>query len=671
MRISLLTKCFIAFFCCVFLSLPVLFSQSNNECSNAQQVVNPENFCSPIEAAHNLFATASSVPAPGCFINTQHDVWFWFIAQAPNVVVVINGSSASAGGSLLAPEVALYEGACDALNLLGCESDPAFVGVTELRVDGLTPGDKYFFRVDGEIPGTFQFCVRNFFFDGGISGDCPTAIPLCDKKPFNVQAVAGPGMDPNELNDAPCFGGAIGAELNSTWYAFTAANNGTLEFKLTPNNAGDDLDFIVYRLPNGMGDCTDKIIERCMAAGDFTANSPCMGATGLNAASTAVEHGPGCLVPDDNNFLRYMDVQAGNTYALVVNNFTSSGNGFQVEWGGTVEFVGPVAAIETNQPDDVICLGDTIRFTDATTVNQGILTDWGWTFGEGASQNIAVTQGPHDIVYQTLGQKIITLNVKSSLGCDVNDLRLISVEDCCLFMVSVNVISPCQSTTASAGLQVEGAELPLTYQWSNGQQDSVATGLTAGDYSVTVSDANGCQEIATFSVPPLVNFTATFPEDTLIITGTSATLAVGTNNPAVQVSWTPVSGGTALSGNPLVFQPTTSNTYLVNASIGDCSLTDSVTVTVRNNFFEMPNAFTPNGDQVNDRFRPILYAGTVVNLSVWSRWGELIYEGNSSDGWDGTFEGEVAPSEVYVYVLLVRLPNGEEENRHGDVTLIR
>jgi gliding motility-associated-like protein len=74
---------------------------------------------------------------------------------------------------------------------------------------------------------------------------------------------------------------------------------------------------------------------------------------------------------------------------------------------------------------------------------------------------------------------------------------------------------------------------------------------------------------------------------------------------------------------------------------------------------------------MNDRFRPILYAGTVVNLSIWSRWGELIYEGNSSDGWDGTVDGNAAPPDVYVYHLLVHLPNGEESDRHGDVTLIR
>jgi gliding motility-associated-like protein len=209
------------------------------------------------------------------------------------------------------------------------------------------------------------------------------------------------------------------------------------------------------------------------------------------------------------------------------------------------------------------------------------------------------------------------------------------------------------------------------YQWSNGQQDSVATGLVAGDYSVTVTDAAGCQKTTQFNVPQPIVFTAGFPADTTILTGTSATLMVDSDNPSVQVTWTPLSSGTALTGNPLVFQPAETQTFLVRAFIGDCSITDSVTVTVRDNLFEVPNAFTPNGDQMNDRFKPVLYAGTVVNLSIWSRWGQLVYAGNAANGWDGTFDGEAAPSDVYVYQLLIRLPSGEEQNRHGDVTLIR
>lgn len=655
----------LVFFC----SAPTIWAQSNNECSGALQILNPDNFCSPSNAANNLFATPSNVPVPSCLSGAPHDVWFWFIAEAPNVAVVINGNSSTAGGSLTSPAVALYEGTCGALNLIGCEADVQFTGFVELQAEGLVPGNTYFFRVDGIVPGTFQFCVRNFFFEGNISGDCPTAVPICDKSPFTVQAVAGPGIDPNELDDAPCLGVPF-AEFNSTWYAFTAANNGTLEFRLTPNNAGDDLDFVVYRLPNGIGDCTGKIVERCMAAGDFNAASPCMGPTGLNASATDISHDAGCIGDNDDNFLRYLDMQAGSSYALVINNFTSSGSGFQLEWGGTVQFVGPDAAIETDQPDDIICIGDSIRFSDASTFDLGIITDWGWTFGEGASSSFATTAGPHAITYQTSGPKIITINIKTSSGCEVSTSRQILVENCCTLMANVAVTTGClDHPEASAALLVEGASPPLQYNWSNGQDSSSISGLSAGNYSVTIQDANECIQVVSFTVPPPVNFTVRFPADTVILTGTSASLAVVSNQPDLQVQWT--AAGSSITGNPATLQPSDSTSYLVTAAVGECSITDTVRILVYDRLFELPNAFTPNADQNNDRFRPVLYAGTLLRLSIWSRWGELVYEGNSPDGWDGTFEGEAAPSDVYVFQMLVRLPNGVEEQKFGDLTLLR
>lgn len=511
---------FIGVFFILSCHFSLLLAQSNNECSGALLIEDPTNFCSAPNAANNLFATPSSVPVPDCFSNADHDVWFSFVAQAPNATITINNNSPTFQGNIFIPEVALYAGSCDDLTLLGCDIDSNSLGVAELRVEGLAPGESYFFRVDGTtVPGSFQYCVRNYFYNGYVSGDCPTAIVLCDKSSFNVQAVLGAGNIPTELDDVPCFGGNF-AESSSTWYVFTAANSGTLEFTLTPNFAWDDLDFVVFSLPNGIGDCTNKVVERCMAAGDFNPDSPCMGPTGLNDTSTDISHSAGCVDILDDNFLKFLEVQEGNTYALAVNNFTSSNHGFQVDWGGTVEFAGPEAAIATDQVSDTICARDMIQFMDASTINQSTITDWKWTFGTNAMPMTDSTAIPGTVVYDSLGQQTVTLTITSSGGCEVSATKQIFVKDC--------------------------------------------------------------------------------PDE-----------------------------------------------------------------------FYVPNAFTPNGDQINDRFKPALLTGTLINLQVWSRWGELVYEGNSPQGWDGNFDGIPAPSDVYVFQILVRRPDGTEEKRHGDITLIR
>ena len=78
-----------------------------------------------------------------------------------------------------------------------------------------------------------------------------------------------------------------------------------------------------------------------------------------------------------------------------------------------------------------------------------------------------------------------------------------------------------------------------------------------------------------------------------------------------------------------------------------------------------PNAFTPNGDGTNDLFT-LLADGEeelveVLTLKVFSRWGELVYEGTgplSSTGWDGRYNGKECASDVYAWVAEVEFLTG-------------
>jgi gliding motility-associated-like protein len=60
-------------------------------------------------------------------------------------------------------------------------------------------------------------------------------------------------------------------------------------------------------------------------------------------------------------------------------------------------------------------------------------------------------------------------------------------------------------------------------------------------------------------------------------------------------------------------------------------------------------------------------------MEVWSRWGEKIFDSqvDGSKTWDGTINGNPAPSDVYVYRMRVRLVDGKEDIKNGDVTLLR
>lgn len=91
--------------------------------------------------------------------------------------------------------------------------------------------------------------------------------------------------------------------------------------------------------------------------------------------------------------------------------------------------------------------------------------------------------------------------------------------------------------------------------------------------------------------------------------------------------------------------------------------------------FFVPNAFAPGpeGNPENDCWK--LYGGECIaemNLAVYSRWGEKVYESTSpASCWDGTSHGRPLNPDVFVYFIEARLISGKQESRHGRVTLIR
>lgn len=661
-----------------FVGSAPLLAQSNDECSGATVIADPTNFCiDPLE--DNTGATGSLDPFPSCWSNVAADMWYTFTAIAPDVAIVVKGATpTNPGGTMNGPQIALYGGDCGNLTELGCAFDNNFINNLPLFFTGLTVGQQYFIRIDAIIAGTFQLCIKNEEVINVVSGDCPTATFVCGKLPIEVSSVYNAGNDPFEINDAACFQG-LGGESSSAWYVFTAANAGKLEFTITPNDPNDDLDFVLYRLPNGLGDCSGKISERCMAAGDFAPTSPCMGPTGLNSTATDVNQPPGCAAGQDN-FLRFLTLVPGRTYALVINNFTTVGNGFTIEWGGDAIFEGTGSAnFFTDEPDKKLCLGEELVVTDSSSVENGTIESWQWDFGNGALPDTISGVGPHTVQYQNIGPKIIILTIINDQGCAAKDTALLLVEFCCIMEADVAVQPGCPNdppTPAEATVTVQNGVAPFQYTWSSNPLSLGDTTLidSSGTYYVLVEDANGCTDSVSFQVTTPFNITTSFPPDTTtIFAGETVVLTVGTMpDMGATVTWESTTS-TTLMGAIQNLSPTESVSYLVTVNNLGCKFSDSVTVIVQEPRFERPNAFTPNGDGANDTFGPVLLGHTFEQLEVWSRWGDKIFDSliEGRDTWDGTINGEPAPSDVYVYRVRVTLRDGQEVVEKGDVTLLR
>ncbi len=89
----------------------------------------------------------------------------------------------------------------------------------------------------------------------------------------------------------------------------------------------------------------------------------------------------------------------------------------------------------------------------------------------------------------------------------------------------------------------------------------------------------------------------------------------------------------------------------------------------------MPNSFTPNGDGINEVFLPILdgFAVRDYNLTIWDRWGELIFETNDeTEAWNGMLAGSIVQDGVYIWQVELRAQSfvGRRKLR-GHVTVLR
>ncbi len=99
----------------------------------------------------------------------------------------------------------------------------------------------------------------------------------------------------------------------------------------------------------------------------------------------------------------------------------------------------------------------------------------------------------------------------------------------------------------------------------------------------------------------------------------------------------------------------------------------SINVTISESVLKMPNAFTPNGDGVNDIYKVKEHKSIVdFHAYIFNRWGQKIYDWTDIEGgWDGTFHGSDVKDGVYFVVVKARGADGIEYNIKRDVNLIR
>lgn len=279
-----------------------------------------------------------------------------------------------------------------------------------------------------------------------------------------------------------------------------------------------------------------------------------------------------------------------------------------------------------------------------------------------------------------------TATITDELGCEFRETFNVAEPDVLEITDAEASATLCfQAPTGRAELMVSGGT-PFNngeymYRWeSNGRvtttNSRVVDGLRGGDYTVTVTDLNGCEVSMNFVVTEPTQLEADL--ETLL----NPAICPQANNGTAFID---AKGGTPdyrffWSNNNATDDANASNLSKGSYSVrildaNDCETTLNVNVSERFPRVSVPNAFSPNGDGLNDDFKPVTDCSLPFSMQVYNKWGAIIFSSEDvTVGWDGRFEGQEAPSGNYSYIIFYTVTLNDktfEESHKGSFKLIR
>jgi|SRR6476661_8201760 len=247
------------------------------------------------------------------------------------------------------------------------------------------------------------------------------------------------------------------------------------------------------------------------------------------------------------------------------------------------------------------------------------------------------------------------LAVTNAAGCTVLDsVRLSALPGAELRLGADTVL--CQGTELT--LRPRLASAGLRYRWQDNSTQETLTVRSPGLYWLEATNAAGCLQRDSIRVVYLSPPAIALGPDTVLCAGTP--LLLDASLPGVRYRWQDGSTGPT-------FRPTGSGLYWVTVTASGCSATDSIRVRIydcQQASVFVPNVITPNHDGQNDQLRIVGLGSGIWRLTVFSRWGQLVY--HSADyrqDWDA--EGLAAG--LYYYLL----QRGNEPSVKGWVEVIR
>ena len=450
------------------------------------------------------------------------------------------------------------------------------------------------------------------------------------------------GTGPFSYNWTPSGGtNATATGLSGGSYTVEVTDgNGCVSNESIVINEPTDIDLVISSTPS---DCTVDNGTATVVANGGTGGYTYSWTPGGGATASITNLGPGIytvVVTDDNGCEQDETVNVGTL------------NGPDI----TVDAV-----------NDVSCAGEadgsaTISVSGGTP---GYTYDWTPSGGTAPSAS-GLSPGNY------------TVTVTDAAGCVAFEEVTIG-EPVPISLSGMPTDSDCGLNNGSIDLMVTGGTGAYTYTWlPNVSMTPSATNLEAGDYTVTVTDANGCSVDATYTVGIIDGLDVTItPDNFTIDQGDNVDLVVTVvpNLTNLTYTWIPSDGLSCSDCPNPTASPNETTTYTVIVTSDDgCEGEATVTIFVEAPCLgaHLPTVFSPNEDGTNDALCVLSSCVVTMDLSVYNRWGERVFQSNDiNDCWDGRHRGEIVNTGVFVYKLRATLTNGETIEDSGNVTVVR
>lgn len=401
--------------------------------------------------------------------------------------------------------------------------------------------------------------------------DCVGAIVLCDDFYSEDQA-------PLNSGNFYEFTGACNQNLeqSSVWYTFTVQQAGNLSFVLTPNDLSDDYDWGLFNITNGgcagIGTGASPTVS-CNSWGIAVGNN---GPTGISTSLGGISNtgGPGNF--NGPPFNANLPVQIGQSYALVVMNWSNSPYGYSIDFSQS-----SASLFDAIPPAPVAVSTDCSNSVFTLQMSEGILTssiqpaDFLLINSNGANAFVsAVGQNPlaptNNTIILTLAEPVTEAGMYSLLftglsnfvvdGCDNPAEGSIDIELFAPITYDVTTTAACNGAGGSMLFSnLQGGEEPYIVSVNGFELTELfLDGVPPANFPVTITDANGC----------FINTIVTIPDqDITLSVGVQDSLTCSVESVMIQniiveadqevaYQWTPVSSTSSIEGASDVLYPT-------------------------------------------------------------------------------------------------------------------